>query len=90
MSLLSSILRVKVFKPISHFFLSSIFVGLEMTIGDMLHSEKFNLFDSMSSSELCDPKMDLKCGYKDIKHPSAQVDSKIIKKAEDLSNLEVN
>ena len=42
----------------------------------------------MSSSEIGDPKMDTKVGYKDIKHPLELVQIGEIKNAEELSNLE--
>lgn len=43
----------------------------------------------MSYSELCDPKMDLKVGYKEILHPHILIANKTIKPAEVLSPLEV-
>ncbi|KAL4466564.1 hypothetical protein ABPG72_010615 [Tetrahymena utriculariae] len=60
-----------------------------LDLGEMVHTETFNLHDSMSSSELCDPKMDLKVGYKEIVHPKDQISQKLIKPANELNNNEI-
>lgn len=51
----------------------------------MIHSDSFSLFDSMSATELGDPKMDYKFGLKNIKSINEYIKEGLILPAETLT-----
>ena len=57
---------------------------------DMIHTESFTLYDSMSAIEIYDPKMDLKANLQDCTTLEGALKNKIIKLPQDLSIQEVN
>ncbi|EGR31646.1 mak10 amino-acid n-acetyltransferase subunit, putative [Ichthyophthirius multifiliis] len=64
-------------------------VCLNMQLGETISTKEFTFYDSMSSSEIGDPKMDIKVGYKDVKHPIQLIKDGEIKAAENLTNHEL-
>ena len=55
----------------------------------MLSFEKFSLYDSMSATEICDPKMDVKAALELCDTVPKCLDSKRIKLPEEISTEEV-
>jgi hypothetical protein len=60
-----------------------------MKVGDMIHNNSFSLYDSMSATELCDPKMDLKCNMEKADTIASCLASKRLKPIEDLGENDV-
>ena len=55
----------------------------------MFHCEAFSLYESMSATEICDPKMDVKADLESCDSISKCLQSKRIKIPEELSIQEV-
>jgi hypothetical protein len=49
-------------KKINLSFYKSFNFNLDLSLGEMIQSDSFSLYDSMSATELGDPKMDYKYG----------------------------
>lgn len=56
----------------------------------MMSYEKFSLYESMSATEICDLKMDVKANLEACDTISKCLESKIIKDPQELSIGEVN
>lgn len=56
-----------------------------MKLGETIHSDQFSLYDSMSGTELGDPKMDIKQGLAEADTPDSMLKEGKLKLASELS-----
>ncbi len=70
-------------------FIANFIYKLDLSPGEMFHTEAFSLYESMSAIEIYDPKMDLKSNLKDAVTVESALNSGAIVPPEKLTPEEV-